>query len=169
MSSKYLLLYFTFIVQLASAQKDEDAILVTGDQMPNFAYTNLEGTQTSISAEDGKCILLFFFATWCGPCREELAYVEKNLYPELKSNEKLSVFVFGREHTQEEVNTFKKAHNYQMTFLADPKRDIYSLFAKAYIPRCYFIDSNGTILFDTVGFNKDKMVKLQSLIKSTCN
>ena len=44
---------------------------------PNFRLTTLDGKTITLESLTGKVVLLDFWATWCGPCREALPYVRK--------------------------------------------------------------------------------------------
>ena len=59
----------------------EETVLVgVGDAAPDFELVTLEGESFSLQEHRGKVVLVNFFATWCPPCREELPYLEKEIW-----------------------------------------------------------------------------------------
>lgn len=44
---------------------------------PPFAVTTVDGQRISMDDLQGKVVLLDFWATWCGPCREALPHMQK--------------------------------------------------------------------------------------------
>lgn len=49
----------------------------TGDEAIDFTATDENGQPVQLSSLKGKLIYLDFWATWCGPCMEEMPYYEK--------------------------------------------------------------------------------------------
>ncbi|MBF9220884.1 TlpA family protein disulfide reductase [Hymenobacter ruricola] len=160
---KYFLLFALLLVSSPIFCQD----LGVGQHIPAFTISNDQETIKSLDLK-GKVVLINFFATWCGPCMQELPLVQQ-FWATHKSNKKLVIIVIGREHSQSEITAFKAKKGFDLPMYPDEKRQVYSLFATQYIPRNYLIDAKGNVVFTSVGFVQtefDQMVKkIDELIK----
>lgn len=135
-----------------SAQENNFDRVSIGDTMPSFAIVSDDGAQTSSTLFRGKVVLINFFATWCPPCRIELAEMEKTLWPEYKDRADFVLLVIGREHSDAELRKYNETKRFSFPLYPDKDRSIYAAFATQLIPRSYLIDKNGIIIFTTEGY-----------------
>ena len=162
---KYLtfLTFIIFAVSVAAQDYEKSNIIKVGDQIPEFSITSVDGKTITTAELKGKVVLINFFATWCAPCKKELPYIESDIWKVYK-DKNFVLLVVGREHTLEQLKAFDKG-KYSFSFYADTKREMYSKFAKSYIPRNYLIDQNGKIIFASIGFKDNEFDELKSKIK----
>ncbi|MFY9153963.1 MAG: TlpA disulfide reductase family protein [Prolixibacteraceae bacterium] len=163
--SFYLLLSGLIFSFLVSIGQEETTLVQISDPVPVFSYEKSPGIVQNISELKGKTVLITFFATWCGPCRKELPFIQAEIYNKYKNSPKFEVLIFGREHSWEEVSNFKAENKFSMPFYPDPERKIYSLFAGQYIPRNFLVSAEGKILFSSVGFEEKDFETLKKLIE----
>lgn len=141
----------------------ESTLTKEGQKAPEFSVSSLDGREFSNSSLEGRVVLLNFFATWCGPCMAELPEVEKQIWHEFRK-EGLIVLAVGREHTAQELLKFNQKKKFSFFIAADPERKIYGKFATKYIPRTYLIDRDGTIVYQSIGYEPEEFQKLKQKI-----
>lgn len=165
MKSILSVILIVFSLQIFAQDEIATTVVKKGQKVPEFSFTDGNGKTRSISELKGKVVMITFFATWCGPCRQELPKVQSDIYNKYKDNNDFELLIFGREHSQKEVNNFKVAQGFTMPLYADKNRSIYSLFAEKYIPRNFVVDKNGLIVLCESGFNEEKFSELKTLIQ----
>lgn len=124
-----------------------------GDAAPLFSVTTLDGQKFSLKEQQGKVVLVNFFATWCGPCLQEMPHLEAEIWQKHKGPA-FSMIALGREHTNEELTPFRQKQKLTLPMAGDVKREIFDHYAEAYIPRSVLIDPTGRIVAQIVGYNE---------------
>jgi peroxiredoxin/glutaredoxin len=71
---------------------------------PDFALSGPEGQSTTIAGYRGKLLVLNFYATWCGPCRDELPAM--NALAEQMAHEKVAVLAVDVQEDWPTVQRF---------------------------------------------------------------
>jgi peroxiredoxin len=149
---------------LAAEQTEYETTLTkVGQQVPEFGWVTLDGQKLDIKDLHGKVVLINFFATWCGPCMEEMPHLQKDVFQKIKDKNFVMVSI-GREHNDAELKDFRKKREFTIPIAADPKRDIYGHFATQYIPRNYVIAADGKIAFQSVGYTEPEFKKMLDAI-----
>jgi peroxiredoxin len=162
---KVLILSFTLLSFAAFAADPENASLTkVGQAAPQFTVDQIDGTKFDLAKHRGSVVVLNFFATWCGPCIQELPVLEKEVWKQFEKNG-VNVLVIGREETAEKIKPFREKHKLTMPFAPDPDKKIYSLYATQYIPRTYVIDKTGKIIHQTVGYTPEDFKQLIEAVR----
>ena len=141
---------------------EETNLITVGQLAPDFNVPTLDGGTFSLSANRGKVVLVNWFATWCGPCKEEMPYLQKEVWERFRGNDFAMVSV-AREETLQVVQPFVDKYQVTWPFALDPERKAYAHYAEAFIPRNYVIDRQGKILFQSQGFERgefDEMIAI---------
>ena len=91
-----------------------------------------------------------FFATWCGPCKKEIPYLEK-LKGEFKGK-KVKFFLVDVGEEREVLDEFLTQNKIDLTILHDRYQQTAEKFGADSLPRLVVIDKEGTIQLIKRGF-----------------
>ncbi|WP_053219563.1 TlpA family protein disulfide reductase [Virgibacillus senegalensis] len=120
--------------------------LKAGQAAPDLSLPTLDGKEISLSELKGKKVLLNFWATWCGPCKEEIPALEK-LHQEY--GEEVEILAVNATATEldgvEKVKSFKEQANVSFSILLDKESSAVESYRVLNIPASYFIGSDGII------------------------
>lgn len=155
----------TFKVKAQDRPTPEQATLVkVGQKAPAFEVEMFDGSTVKLADLKGKVVLLNFWATWCPPCRAELACVEKGLIEKFKGQD----FVFlpvSRGEKRETVAAFREKMGYSFPMGLDSDSRVYKEYATSYIPRNFLIDKNGNVVKVSIGYTEEEFAELIKAIE----
>jgi peroxiredoxin len=159
------LLLCAFASNLSAAEQSEFESTLTkvGQQVPEIGWVTLDGQKFDAKTLNGKVVLINFFATWCGPCMQEMPHLQKEVFQKFK-DKNFVIVAIGREHNDTELKEFRKKREFTIPIAADPQRKIYNRFATQYIPRSYVIAADGKIAFQSVGYTESEFKQMLDVI-----
>jgi peroxiredoxin len=157
-----LLAFFTHSIMVA--QEDASTLLKTGDVAPVFTCKTVDGKLFDLSKCRGKIVMINFFATWCGPCNQELPVLQETIWEKYRNNPDFVLIILGREHTVQEVRDFVNKHKFTMPFAPDSARAVFKQYASQNIPRNVIVGKDGRIVFQNIGFTREEFAKIENLI-----
>ena len=124
----------------------------TGKTASDFSWYNSEGKKVSLTSLRGKTVLINFWATWCGPCKEELPDVEA-ISKQLSSKGLVVVGVSedNGDSVLADVSHFAATHGLTYQIVVD-NTDIANAYGNINaIPTSFIIDKDGKIVDQWVG------------------
>lgn len=120
---------------------------------PDFTVYDENMNPVKLSDYAGTPVVLNFWATWCGYCKDEMPYFQEA--SENFSEDKVEILMInmtdGRNETKESAMQYMKNNNYTMKLLLDIDQEVARGFRVSGIPRTIFIDKDGYVRHDQVG------------------
>ncbi len=165
--SIYILLFFSVItISLQSQQVYKHQFIIkVGDKAPDFEVKLIDGTVFKLSDQLGKVIMLQFTASWCSVCREEMPYIENDIWQVLKEKDFVLVGMDYKERSNK-VREFAKQMKISYPIGMDTTGRVYHLFSKkgSGVTRNIIIDKNGEIIFLSRLFNLKEFEEMKTVI-----
>lgn len=141
-------------------------IVFDGDKAPDFTITLTDGRQLKLSDLRGKLVMIQFTASWCGVCRKEMPFIERDIWQRHKDNPNFVLIGIDRDEPLEKVVNFAKQTDVTYPLGLDPGANIYAKYAlrKSGITRNILIDKDGTIIKRTRLYKEDEFSSLVETI-----
>lgn len=125
-------------------KQEDGANLQVGDPLPTFHTTLSDGTTVNNATLAGKVSVIMFFTVSCPDCQAQFPVVE-DVYASLNGNPEVVMFGISRAQGESIVGPYWREHGLQLPYSAQSDRYLYSLFARAGVPRIYVADKQGII------------------------
>ncbi|MDE6822672.1 TlpA family protein disulfide reductase [Bacteroides acidifaciens] len=149
------------------AEADSTGYIVrVGETAPDFTITLTDGKQVSLSSLRGKVVMLQFTASWCGVCRKEMPFIEKDIWLKHKDNADFALIGIDRDEPLDKVLAFAKSTGVTYPLGLDPGADIFAKYAlrESGITRNVLIDKEGKIVKLTRLYNEEEFASLVQMI-----
>lgn len=132
---------------------ESTTLIHAGDVAPDFTVEMLDGKRVTLSSLRGKVVLVSFWATWCPPCRQEMAHMQEGVIDRFAGSD-LVVLPISRGEKRETVEKFIEKMGYGFPVGLDIDQSIYSKYASNYVPRSVVINREGEVVYVAVGYDE---------------
>jgi thiol-disulfide isomerase/thioredoxin len=138
------------------------AFLPTGSPAPDWELLDSEGNTVSLSSYDGSVVVMDFWATWCGPCREVMPMLQAlSLENQNAPLEVVGINVW--ENADPVAFMAENGYTYTLLLAGDEVAEDYLVNG---IPTFYVIDRDGNIAFAAKGASSENEEALASIVES---
>ena len=134
-----------------------------GARAPDFQLQTLDGKMVKLSDLRGKPVLLNFWATWCGPCRSEMPYLQQ--INDSYSAKGLVLLAIDIAESPATVEKFMTELDLSMTVPMDTDKKVAKAYGITAIPTTFLIDKEGIIRQKMVGAFPNKAA-IETLLKT---
>ena len=121
-------------------------------QAPEFSVLDAEGKQVSLSSLRGKPVVLNFWASWCGPCREEMPDFQQvyTLY-QGRVHFMMVNLTDGSRETQGKAAEFVRRNGFSFPVYYDTKQEAVKGYGITAIPTTFILDADGMVVSQSQG------------------
>ncbi|BAS25956.1 TlpA family protein disulfide reductase [Limnochorda pilosa] len=119
-----------------------------GRPAPAFALETLDGRTVSLEALRGKVVFLNFWASWCGPCRDEAPDLQR--FHQAYGDRVVQLGVNYRE-AEDHIRPFVQEFGLTFPIVRDRDGRVAEAYGMRGVPESWFIDASGVARFHWAG------------------
>lgn len=149
-------------IYLRTRRFAEDPALAALPLAPAFSVTTLDGSSFNLDQMNGRVVLIDFWATWCGPCMEELPQI-KQIAKDF-AGQPLVIFSVSWDEDQQKWKRFVAKNQMTWPQYRDTGHRIGNLFEVKALPGYFTIDSDGVLTTEMLGGGFDIESRLKKLV-----
>jgi peroxiredoxin len=119
-------------------------------QAPAFTLQSLDGKTVTLGQYKGDVVMINFWASWCGPCRQEMPLLD-DIYKQYKD---MGFVLLGVnvEPDASNANGWLKKTPVSYPILYDPKSSVSQLYSVQAMPTTVIIDRQGVVRYVHNGY-----------------
>lgn len=138
-------------------------------QLPSIQLKDLRGRTVNVSeiSNNGKPVIISFFATWCKPCLRELKAIAE-VYPDWQEETGVKMYIVSIDDAQNssKVKPFVNAEGWEYEVLLDPNSELYKALGLQAVPHVLVLDGKGKIVMSHKGYTDGSESEIIATIRN---
>jgi len=139
----------------------------SGAETPMLALKDLSGQAHALEDYRGRVVLVNFWATWCEPCRAEMASMER--LQERLAGKPFTVLLVNHGEARVRVGDFARREALALSVLLDPNQDAARAWRVRVLPSSFLVSADGRVRFAVIGemdwASRESVETVQTLLR----
>jgi len=149
-AAKFTLIGFVlFFVLFFTRPQGQFRAVGLGQQVPNFTLRKDDGQVASLLDFRGKIVVLNFWASWCGPCVDEVPSLKQ--FAERYADKGVSIIGVSLDEDPQAYKEFLVKYQINFLNLRNPSHSVSEMYGTFKLPETYIISRDGHLLNKIIG------------------
>jgi peroxiredoxin len=137
---------------------------LAGQEAPDFVLKSADGSNLRLSEYRGDVVMINFWATWCGPCRQEMPLLD-DLYSRYN---RVGFSLLGVNIDDDSTRAMEMAKELGVSFpvLFDERKEVSRLYQVEAMPVTVLVDREGKVRHVHLGYKPGYEEKYLTQIRS---
>lgn len=137
-------------------------------KLPSVNVKTLDGAtfNTSQLSNNGKPVIISFWAMWCTNCLKELKAIQE-VYPEWQEETGVKLIAVSIDNAKsvDKVKPFVNGKNWDYDVYLDTNKDLYRALNINQIPHTFVVNGNGEVVWQHVTYTEGSEIDLYNIVK----
>jgi thiol-disulfide isomerase/thioredoxin len=156
------LLLCALVAPSASPAKTPGEVEV-GNALREASLLGLNGKSRKLSEFRGRPLIINLWASWCGPCRAEMASLERLAW--IDAPRQVAIIGISTDDDPRAAQAWLKASNATLSHFIDHRLELENMLGADRIPLTVFVDADGRVLQKVYGAKEWDAPEARKLIE----
>lgn len=146
---------WSFLLPAALATPEmipESAMELVGHPAPPIEAKLADGSAFTLASKSGKKVVISFWASWCGPCRNELPALSTFA----KEHPQFQYIALNVDRDRAAAEKFLSAVQVDVPIAYDPEAISMGAYGVMSMPTMFVVDEKGMLAWQKIGFNQER-------------